>query len=138
MSNTQEPAILRPAERPTNDRGGGARTTPLVTRACGSTSLINGITAFDPGAAIGVHWHNCEESVMVIEGEAIAEIDGVSHPLGTGDTTWLPANVPHRFINASQEKPMRIFWTYASVDATRTMAATGETRSIDAEHGRKP
>ena len=136
MSNTQEPAILRPAERPTNDRGGGARTTPLVTRACGSTSLINGITAFDPGAAIGVHWHNCEESVMVIEGEAIAEIDGVSHPLGTGDTTWLPANVPHRFINASQEKPMRIFWTYASVDATRTMAATGETRSIDAEHGR--
>jgi quercetin dioxygenase-like cupin family protein len=137
MSDTQQAAILRPSERPTNDRGGGARTTPLVTRACGSTSLINGITAFDPGAAIGVHWHNCEESVMVIEGEAIAEIDGVPHSLRTGDTTWLPANVPHRFINASQEKPMRIFWTYASVDATRTMAATGETRTIDAEHGRK-
>lgn len=138
MTDTHQPAILRPSDRPTNDRGGGARTTPLVTRACGSTSLINGITAFDPGAAIGMHWHNCEESVMVLEGEAIAEIDGVRHPLQAGDTTWIPANVPHRFINASSSAPMRIFWTYASIDATRTMAATGDTRTIDAEHGRRP
>lgn len=129
-----QPAILRPDELKTNDRGGGARTTPLVTRRCGSTSMINGITSFDPGAAIGVHFHNCEESVMVIEGEAIAEIDGVQHHLSTNDTTWIPANVPHRFINAS-DKQMRIFWTYATVDATRTMVATGESRSIDAEHG---
>ncbi|HWL57279.1 MAG TPA: cupin domain-containing protein [Paracoccus sp. (in: a-proteobacteria)] len=129
-----EPAILRPSELRTNDRGGGARTTPLVTRRCGSTSMINGITAFDPGAAIGLHMHNCEESVMVIEGEAIAEIDGVRHHLNSNDTTWIPANVPHRFINAT-ERPMRIFWTYATVEATRTMIATGETRSIDAEHG---
>lgn len=131
---TQHPAILRPQDLKTNDRGGGARTTPLVTRRCGSTSLINGITAFEPGAAIGVHFHNCEESVMVIEGEAIAEIDGIQHHLTKDDTTWIPANVPHRFINAS-DRPMRIFWTYATIDATRTMAASGETRSIDAEHG---
>lgn len=129
-----EAVILRPHELKTNDRGGGARTTPLVTRRCGSTSMINGITAFDPGASIGVHFHNCEESVMVIEGEAIAEIAGVQHHLSINDTTWIPANVPHRFINASN-KPMRIFWIYATVDATRTMVATGESRSIDAEHG---
>jgi putative monooxygenase len=129
------PVILRPDELKTNDRGGGARTTPLVTRHCGSTGLINGITAFDPGAAIGLHFHNCEESVMVIEGEAIVEIDGVEYRLSTFDTTWVPANLPHRFINPT-DWPMRIFWTYATVDATRTMVASGETRSIDAEHGR--
>ena len=136
MNDSKQPAILRPAECRTSDRGGGARTTPLVTRACGSTSLINGITAFGPGAAIDLHLHNCEESVMVLEGEAIAEIDGVRHELQAGDTTWIPANVPHRFLNASDRAPMRIFWTYASVDATRTLVATGKTRSIDAEHGR--
>lgn len=128
-------AILRPWELKTNDRGGGARTTPLVTRKCGSTSMINGITAFDPGASIGLHRHNCEESVMVLDGEAIAEIDGVQHRLGANDTTWIPNNIPHRFINASDSKPMRIFWIYASIDATRTMIATGEERPIDAEHG---
>lgn len=135
MSSNQAAAILRPRQRQTNDRGGGARTTPLVTRACGSTSMINGITAFDPGAAIGLHTHNCEESVMVIEGQAIAEIDGVAHQLDTNDTTWIPAGVPHRFLNPT-DRPMRIFWTYASIDATRTMINTGETRTIDAEHQR--
>jgi quercetin dioxygenase-like cupin family protein len=134
MTNLSQPAVLRPKELKTNDRGGGARTIPLVTRKCGSTSMINGITAFDGGASIGLHKHNCEESVMVLDGNAIAEIDGVQHRLGQNDTTWIPANVPHRFINASGSEPMRIFWTYASIDATRTMMATGEERAIDAEH----
>lgn len=127
-------AILRPADLPVNDRGNGARTIPLVTRGCGSTSVINGITEFDPGARIGVHFHNCEESVMVLEGEAIAEIDGTRHALKAGDTTWLPAGVPHRFLNEGTG-PMRIFWTYATVDATRTMVETGVEQSIDQEHG---
>lgn len=127
-------AILRPKELKTNDRGGGARTTPLVTHKCGATSMINGITAFDPGASIGLHKHNCEESVMVLDGDAIAEIDGVQYRLGANDTTWIPADVPHRFINASDSKPMRIFWIYASIAATRTMISTGEERAIDAEH----
>lgn len=127
------PAILRPDTLPVNDRGNGARTIPLVTRGCGSSSLINGITAFDPGARIGVHFHNCEESVLILEGEAIAEIDGTRHALKAGDTTWIPAHVPHRFLNESAA-PMRIFWTYATVDATRTMVATGIEQTIDDEH----
>ncbi|MDA9865307.1 cupin domain-containing protein [bacterium] len=126
-------AILKPDELPVNDRGNGARTIPLVTRKCGSTSMINGITAFEPGAKIGVHFHNCEESVMILEGEAVAEIDGVRHHLKTGDTTWLPANVPHRFLNESNAT-MRIFWIYADVNATRTMLATGVEQTIDEEH----
>lgn len=77
--------------------------------------------------------HNCIESVMIIEGEAIVDIDGVETPLTTHDTTFVPANIPHRFKNASSEKRMRILWTYASADATRTLVASGETGRIDAE-----
>lgn len=126
-------AILRPAEIVPHDRGGGVRTFPLVTKRTGSTSLLNGITEFGPGAELPLHSHNCEESVMVLEGEAIAEIDGVRHPMGPGDTTWVPSNLPHRFLNASAENKMRIFWIYASIDATRTIISTGDTRSIDSE-----
>jgi quercetin dioxygenase-like cupin family protein len=129
--------VLRPSEIRAAERGGGAKTIPLVTRGIGSTSLLNGITAFEPGAAIPLHSHNCEESVMVLEGCAIAEIGGVEHQLGPLDTTWIPANVPHRFRNVSLTDPMRIFWTYASVEATRTLIETGETRSIAAEHVRR-
>jgi putative monooxygenase len=129
-----EAMVLRPSELPVLERGGGARTTRLVSRACGSTSLLNGITTLDGGAAIPLHHHDCEESVLVLEGEAIAEVDGARLEVGAGELTWVPAGVPHRFVNASAAAPLRIFWTYASVAATRTLVDTGETRSIDDEH----
>ncbi|MEW2544435.1 cupin domain-containing protein [Streptomyces sp. NPDC047002] len=127
------PAVLRPEERPAVDRGNGARTTPLVDRALGATGFLNGITAFEPGAAIGHHLHNCPESVMVIEGEAVVDIDGRETPLRPFDVTFVPANIPHHFRNASASRPMRIFWTYASVDATRAPAAGGRATRIDEE-----
>jgi putative monooxygenase len=130
------PLVLRPGQLRVHDRGGGARTIPLVTRAAGASSFINGITVFDPGASVPFHRHNCDESVMIIEGRAVAEIDGVEYELSTFDTTFLPANVPHRFRNASATESMRMLWIYGSVDATRTLVATGETRPIDAEHRR--
>jgi quercetin dioxygenase-like cupin family protein len=132
MRDAPQAAILRPAEIVPHERGGGARTVPLVTGGIGSTSLLNGITEFAPGGAIPLHTHHCEESVMVLEGEALAEIAGATHRMGVHDTTWVPAEVPHRFVNAGPGR-LRIFWTYASVDATRTLVATGETRRIDAE-----
>ena len=128
------PAVLRPDQLPVTERGGGARTVPLVTAALGSKEMLNGITSFQPGAAIPLHSHNCEESVIILEGSAVFELDVVEHELKRYDTTWIPPNVPHRFRNASDQDPLRIFWTYASVEATRTMIATGETRSIASEH----
>jgi mannose-6-phosphate isomerase-like protein (cupin superfamily) len=128
-------AIIRPSQLTARERGGGVRTIPLVTRAHGATTFINGITILDPGAAVSLHRHNCEESVVILEGQAIVEIDGREFDMGPQDTTFLPANVAHRFRNASSTQSMRIFWTYASVDANRTIVATGDTRRIDAEHG---
>jgi putative monooxygenase len=126
--------IIRPSQLAARDRGRGVRTIPLVTRAHGATTFINGITMFDPGAAVSLHRHNCEESVVILEGHAIVEIDGHEFELGPQETTFLPANIPHRFRNASSTQCMRILWTYASVDANRTIVATGDTRRIDAEH----
>jgi quercetin dioxygenase-like cupin family protein/heme-degrading monooxygenase HmoA len=127
------PQVFRPDELPSVNRGSGARTTPLATAARGATAFLNGITRFEPGAAIAHHRHNVTESVMVIEGEAIVDVDGVRTPLRTFDTTLVPANIPHHFENASADAPMAILWTYASVDATRTIEATGEHGRIDAE-----
>ncbi len=133
-AQTPPPAVLRPDQLPVTERGGGARTVPLVTAALGSKEMLNGITSFQPGAAIPLHAHNCEESVIILEGSAVFELDGVEHELKRYDTTWIPPNVPHRFRNASDSEALRIFWTYASVEATRTMIATGETRAIASEH----
>lgn len=136
MSNdvTTKPALLRLAEIAPKDRGGGVRTYPLVRSGIGATAFITGITEFDPGCAVPLHYHNCEESVMLLEGSAIATIDGVEQEVFPGDTTFIPAGIHHFFRNTSDTQKMRIVWVYGSIDADRTVVATGETRRIDEEH----
>ena len=138
MSAQPKAAILRPSQITPRERGGGARTIPLVNARIGSRQTLSGITEFAPGAAIALHIHNCEETVMVLEGRAVAHIDGVEHALGPTDTSWIPAGVQHFFRNVSDTERMRIYWTYASIDATRTVIATGITTRIDEEHGVAP
>lgn len=130
--------VLRPAEIPARQRGGGASTIPLVSQRIGAKDFLNGITMFGPGAAIAEHFHNCDESVMLLRGAAIAHIDGVAHRVEVGDTSFIPAGIHHFFENASATEEMHIFWTYASVDATRTIVATGVTTRVDEEHGTAP
>lgn len=133
-STPGRPMLLRPAQLAATDRGGGIRTTPMVTSRIGSRQMLNGITVLEPGAAVPLHIHNCEESVLVLSGHGCAHIDGDEHEVGPADVTWIPAGVPHCFRNPSATGPLAIFWTYASVDATRTILATGVTTRIDQEH----
>lgn len=134
MSSERTAKILRPSEIPARVRGGGITTIPLATRKTGSDSFINGITIFPPRAAVPLHFHNCQESVVLLSGSAVAHIDGADHDVAIGDTTLIPAGVQHYFRNASDSEEMRILWIYASLDADRTIVATGENRKIDDEH----
>ncbi|HEX7935293.1 MAG TPA: cupin domain-containing protein [Paraburkholderia sp.] len=127
-------ALLKPDLLPAYDRGGGASTTPLVVKSTGSDSFITGYTSFAPGVKIPFHSHNCQESVVLVEGHAILDIDGLEYELKPLDTTFIPPNVPHRFRNLSDTEPMKILWIYARQDATRTLAENGETRPVSAEH----
>ena len=94
--STPRPTVLRPTELKSYDRGGGARTTPLVSPSLGATGFINGITEFAPGVAIPFHSHNCEESVMLLEGHAMMDMEGQEAiALNPQDTTWIPVSYTH-------------------------------------------
>ena len=71
---------------------------------------------------------------MLLEGEAMLDIDGEERPIQVHDTTLIPPNVPHRFRNASATLPMKILWIYASTDATRTLLDSGVTNPVALEH----
>jgi len=70
---------------------------------------------------------------VVLSGSGVAHIDGIDYPVSPNDTSWIPAGIPHCFRNMSDSEEMAIFWTYASIDATRTIVATGVTTRIDEE-----
>ena len=111
-------------------------TIPLLTRKTGARHFINGVTIFPPGGSVPLHKHNCDESVLVLEGDAIAQIAGHEYEVREGDVTFIPEGVHHFFRNTSPSADLKILWTYASIDADRTIIATGETRRIDDEHDR--
>ena len=127
--------LLKPDALPRYERGGGASTTPLVTPAVGARSFITGYTAFSGGAEIPYHSHNCEESVVLMEGRAVLDIDGREYELKPHEATYIPPGISHRFRNLSKTEPMKILWIYANASATRTITATGATHPVVTEHG---
>ncbi len=99
----------------------------------GSQNLNSGLLRFAPGAKVQLHFHNVEEQVTVVEGEAVAIVDGERHVLHPFDTTYVPAGVPHHFMNESNA-PMAIHCTYGGTYIEQTFPETGEVR----RHGKLP
>ena len=121
-----EAHILRIDSLPVVDRGNGIETIPLVTKALGAKQMTTGLTRFPAGAKVSMHSHNCDEQVTILEGEAEAEVDGKRHRLRPFDTTLVPADKPHRFVNVGASH-LTILWIYGTTEVTRTFTETGET-----------
>ena len=119
--------IVRIDQAPMVERGNGIVTRPLIMKNnTENNRFTTGMTRFPPGEGAPMHSHNCDEQVTLLEGEGEVEIDGEVTALVRYDTTYIPAEVPHRFLNTGTG-PMVILWIYSSARVTRTFSATGET-----------
>jgi putative monooxygenase len=99
----------------------GVWVRKLAVPETGSKLISVGTATFDPGASLPCHFHNCEESITILEGKAFVEVNGERIPMKPYDTSHMVVGVPHRFINASKSRKMTILWVYASANMGRIL-----------------
>ena len=114
-------AVVRSEEAESFEIEPGIHVMVLTGAETGAAALNAGMATLDPGASLRCHTHDCEESVTILVGEAYLDLNGDRKKLEPFDTSVVKADVPHRYVNASDEKVMTMFWVYASSSAGRTI-----------------
>lgn len=117
------------------DRGKGVRSLPLSRPESGSQLILSGMTEIPAGGEIPLHYHNTDEFILVLEGQAVVAIAGEERAVQAMDSTLVHEGVHHRYVNVG-DGPLRILWIYGDIDTTRTIVATGVTlRHLDRYDG---
>ncbi len=115
-----EPRVIKREEVSSLERGPGVTVASSVNKETGATEISSGITTFQAGTSNTTHYHNAEESVIVIEGEGILMINGQENNVRQYDAAFITPGTHHRLINTGST-PFKIAWSYATVDVTRTL-----------------
>lgn len=101
------------------ERRPGVLLSSLVDGNTGATQISSGVAEFAAGASAPTHYHDAEESVIVIEGEGLMVINGEEHIVRPNDAAFIPPGAHHSIANHGG-RPFKISWTYASIDWSTT------------------
>jgi quercetin dioxygenase-like cupin family protein len=87
------------------------RNAPLVDAKltgidCRSFGMV--LTELPPASMSGLHQHSFEAAAYILSGEGFEVIGDERVPWTTGDTIYMPPNIPHRHVNTSPDQPARL------------------------------
>lgn len=88
----------------------------MMMEDMGPETLTVGLATFEPGKSLPCHIHNVEEIVTILKGDAYIDVEGVRKKGTAFDTSFIPAYIPHRFVNASDTEQLMILWAYSQID----------------------
>lgn len=130
----------------------GFRRWAVVSEDDGAVHTGFGISSLDPVGSVGWHVHSFEESVHVLEGEAVLETSEGAVLLREGDYGLVPVGVPHawrgsgeavaRWADMAAPQPRgrfggdTFFMQEASSEAEESTGTAGEPTPVDARDPR--
>lgn len=120
------PMVLHHDAIPSFDRGNGVVTRLFCNREICGAQVTTGTTVLPVGKSVALHYHNCDEQIVILAGRAEAEFRGIRTPIGPAEVAFVPAGEVHCFHNVGQE-PVTMLFIYDAGEVTRTFAETGET-----------
>ena len=98
----------------------GAEFRDLFAGRFGAVGICGGYGRFQPESSLPCHIHEYDESITIVEGEAICLVQGNRYSLSGCDTAVVPKGRSHRFLNLSTSA-MAMIWVYAGSEPERTL-----------------
>jgi 2-dehydro-3-deoxyglucarate aldolase/4-hydroxy-2-oxoheptanedioate aldolase len=93
----------------------------LVGSHNNAKNLTTGIVTFAPSARLAYHTHEFSESVTLLGGQAVIEVEGRRYDLEMLDNVVIPPGVAHHVFNASANAEAVLHVAMASSNPTRTL-----------------
>ena len=93
----------------------GIRGQFLASKDLGARDVSLLANTVDPGAAVPLHTHTVEETMLVLEGTVWVRVGSERHVVGPANTVIIPAGTPHAWGN-SGDGVARLLWAFAGPD----------------------
>jgi 2-keto-3-deoxy-L-rhamnonate aldolase RhmA/quercetin dioxygenase-like cupin family protein len=115
--------VIAATAAPRIDLDDRAVVTGYVGRHCAARDLVAAVVRFAPGGTLVRHTHPEPESVLVLSGEIVTEVDGRRRRVRAGEAVTIPAGTPHQTGNASSTVEAVIHTAMPCDAIARTLAA---------------
>jgi quercetin dioxygenase-like cupin family protein len=79
----------------------GVKLDCLTGKHNQARNLTTGLVSFQHGAILPCHTHSCTESITIIEGELLFDVEGRRYLLQKLDNLTIPAGLAHQAVNGS-------------------------------------
>jgi 2-keto-3-deoxy-L-rhamnonate aldolase RhmA/quercetin dioxygenase-like cupin family protein len=124
------PAAVRPERKEVmNDFGRGNKIEiqpgvvfeALVGAHNGAKDLTTGVVHFAPGVKLAYHTHPTTESIVLLDGSAIVDVEGRRYRLSRFDNVVIPPGVAHGVENLSSERETLLHVTFPTAAPAREL-----------------
>jgi quercetin dioxygenase-like cupin family protein len=115
---------------PRIDLAAGVAFQCLVGSHNQAKQLTTGLVNFAPEASLPYHTHPCSESVTVLQGQVLMEVEGRAYELGPLDNVVIPRGLAHAVRNPSPAEPTLLHIAMPTDTPTRTLVESQFPRRL--------